>query len=52
MANFFLIVCLSLVLKSSEILPKCGKAKVNSLLGVMKLRSLLTKIFFKNFLIY
>ena len=31
------IVCLSLVLKSNESLPKYGKTKVNSLLETMKL---------------
>ena len=46
------IVRLSLVLKSSESLPKYGKTKVNSLLGTMKLRSFLINNLFKNFLIH
>ena len=46
------IVRLSLVLKSTESLPKCGKTKVSSLLRTMKLRSFLINNLFKNFLIY
>ena len=42
------IVHLSLVLKSSESLPKYGKVKVNSLLGTMKLRSFLMNNLFEN----
>ena len=34
------IVRLNVVLKSSEASPKYGKAQINSLLGIMKLRSL------------
>ena len=37
--NSLSMVRLSLVLKSSEILPKHGQTKVNSLLRTMKLRS-------------
>ena len=37
--NSLSMVRLSLVLKSSEILPKYGQTKVNSLLRTMKLRS-------------
>ena len=46
------IVRLSLVLKSSKILPKYGKTKVNSLLGTMKLRSFMINNLFKKFLIH
>ena len=50
--NSLSIVCLSLLLKSNENLPKYGKTKVNSLLGAMKLRSFLINNLFKNFLIH
>ena len=43
------IVRLSLVLKSSESLPKYGKTKVNSRLGTMKLRPFLINDLFKTF---
>ena len=46
------IVRPSLVLKSSESLPKYGKTKVNSLLEGMNLRSFLINNLFKNFLIH
>ena len=49
--KFLSIVRLSLVLKSSEALPKYGKAQINSLLGTMKLRPRWTNSLFKNFLI-
>ena len=49
--KFLSIVRLSLVLKSSEALPKYGKTQINSLLGTMKLRPLWTNRLFKNFLI-
>ena len=49
--KFLSIVRLSLVLKSSEALPKYGKTQINSLLGTMKLRPLWTNSLFKNFLI-
>ena len=45
------IVRLSLVLKSSEALPKYSKAQINSLLGIMKLRSLWIYSLFKKNLI-
>ena len=46
------IVCLSLVLKSNESLPKYGKTIVNSLLGTTKLRSFLINNLFKDVLIH
>ena len=49
--KFLSIVRPSLVLKSSEALPKYGKTQINSLLGTMKLRPLWINSLFKNFLI-
>ena len=46
------MVSLSLVLKSSENLPKYDKTKVNSLLRTMKLWSFLIQNLFKNILIH
>ena len=43
------IVRLSLVLKSSENLPKYGKTKVNSLSGTVKLRYILIIIYSQTF---
>ena len=45
------IVYLSLVLKSSEILPKYGKKEVNSLVGTRTLRTFWINNLFKNLLI-
>ena len=48
MVNFYSGVGLSLVLKSSKILPKYGKTQVKSLLVTMKLRSLWINDLLKN----
>ena len=50
--KFLSIVRLSLVLKSSESLPKYDKMKGNSLLETIKIRSFLMNNLLKNLLIH
>ena len=45
------LVCLSVVLISSEVLGKYGEPKVNFILGTMKLRSFWINNLFKSLLI-
>ena len=47
-AKFLSIVRLSLVLKSSEALPKYGKTQIISLLGNVTLKCVWTNSLFKN----